>query len=228
MPYAGKQLMPREIAQLGWPHWSGHEIVKMVATTLGESSGSIGAWHDNLDSNLVLISRDCGLMQINVNVHQIDEGVAATLMTDSKESKVYDPIVKNNVLHGYKLYEEPGSNNGLRRWQPWVAYTTGWATFPEWWVWHQDADHNPIGPWIATGRYIQKAIVGVANFRLVIAKTLNEEQALALAVKEANHFGVKGTLGIRKGIVGWTTVPARPKVAPADGIGTRPVPNSGA
>lgn len=227
IPFAGKQLQPRQICQWGIPHWHNREIVKMVATSLGESAGYIGAWHDNFNLLGELSSRDCGLMQINVSLKEIDEGRAFGLMTDSTDPTVYGPIVKNNVQAGYELYEQPGPNGGLRRWQPWVAYTSGWATFPEWWVWHQDANGNPIGPWNPTGRYVHRAIVGVSNYHLVVTKKYSEEEALRLGRGNADYFGVHGQLGVRNGYIQWINFPSKPTEPPADGIGPRPIRNSG-
>lgn len=227
VPLAGKQLMPREIASYGHPHWHGDNLVKMVATALGESLGYVGAWNDNLAGEDTL-SRDCGLMEISIPADLIGTDVEASLRTVSMVAGEWGPVVVANVQAAYRLWSNPGPNDGKRRWQPWVAYTTGWATFPYWWTWKHDMDHVPVGPWHQTGRYLQKAIVGVANYHLVIAKDRNEPQALALANLHAEHFGVEGTLGIQKGIVGWTKVPQKPSAPPEDGHGPRPVENQGA
>lgn len=64
MPYAGKTLMARDVALIVDRHWN-DGILKGTAVALAESRGSLGAWHDNLNDAGELISRDCGLFQIN-------------------------------------------------------------------------------------------------------------------------------------------------------------------
>lgn len=215
----GKVLIPRVIASYGRPHWSGVELVKMVATALGESDGYVGAYNDNGNG-----TRDCGLMQINIPTVDIGTTEEFKLRTTSPD---YDAVVKTNVASAYRLYENPGPNNGLRRWGPWFAYTDGWATLPAWWTWKHNADGEGVGPWQRTGRYVQRAIVGVANYHLVLAKDMTPDEALALARELATHFRVEGTLGVQRGIVGWTKLPAIPTAPPADGEGPRPIVNSG-
>lgn len=229
MPLAGKQLLPREIAALGAPAWEDVELVKMVATSLGESAGYVGAWHDNLSSAGVVLSRDCGLMQINIAASAIDGPLDQRLRTTAKTPALYEPVALENVRAALALYNEAGTNGGRRRWEPWVAYTTGWATFPAWWTWHQNAQGKPIGPWNETGRYLQRAIVGVANYRLLIAKDKTALEALSYARSLQSSFDVDGKLGVSsKRIVGWSSVPPAPSGPPADGTGPRPVVNHGA
>lgn len=233
MPYAGKQLLPREVARAASAHWKGLELVKAVATCLGESSGSVGAWHDNEDSGGEVASRDCGLFQINIPARQIGTPVEFALRTESLEPNVVDAVVTKNLRAAYDLYKSPWpreSGPDERRWQPWYAYTQGWATFPEWFIWARpDLDH-----WAATGRYIQKAIVGVANYRIVF-KGDSSLTALAKAQYWQSKFKVKGTLSILEspkpvpwiGLIGWTEHPPKPTEPPADGVGPRPVENNG-
>lgn len=228
MPLAGQRLLPRMIAAYGAVHWAGVDLVKMVATALGESAGYLGAYHPNVaDDGVTVLSQDCGLMQINVLASQLEGPLPARLMTTSADPAMQASVAQHNVAVASALYHEPGSNDGRRRWQPWVAYTTGWATFPAWWVWHQE-NGKPIGPWRPTGRYIQRALVGVANYHLIVKRDLTREQAVAAAERFAAHFHVTGTLGIRGELVAWTTVPTRPDTPPANGLGPRPQPNGGA
>lgn len=228
MPLAGKQLLPRQIAELGHVYWrDDEELTKMVATALGESQGFVGANHLNGDDPAMATSEDCGLMQINIQGSAIGGPVERALMTSSKVEAEWRPIAEANVRSAAALYNEVGQVSGRRHWQPWVAYTTGWATFPEWWVWHQNAAGKPIGPWMKTGRYLQRALVGVANYHLAISKDKSPAEAVALAQKLARTFKVQGDLGIRAGIVAWLLVPAEPVMPPRDGIGPRPVPNQG-
>ena len=111
-----------------------------------------------------------------------------------------------------------------------MAYTTGWATFPAWYLWQQFGG-KPVGPWAETGRYLQRAIVGVGNYLLLI-----KGERASVALSEARGFGVafgvEGTLGLKtdghgRTVIAWTLVPPKPTVPPADGFGPRPVPNSG-
>ncbi len=227
MPLAGKHLSPRNIAVAGAPHWHGRELVKMVATVGSESLGYIGAWHDNVDNAGKTTSRDCGLMQISIPFRQVGTGTEWSLRTESKEEAEWQKVLKLNVLTGYKLYEQPWTLGDIRRWQPWHGYTSGWATFPEWWIWHQDADHNPTGPWMPTGRYLMRAISGVANYHLLVKKDMTEKQAIDWAILEAAHWGIQGMIGIRGGYIGWSAFPTKPVKPPKDGIGPRPVQNEG-
>lgn len=232
MPLAGKVLLPREIAFYGSANWisSDIELAKMVATALGESDGSVGAWHDNLLSGAsggVVKSRDCGLMQDNIPASEIGTDIEDGLRTTSLQPLEWQSVVKRNVLVAHQLYLEPGPNMGKRRWEPWVSYTDGWDTFPAWWVWHQNAQGKPIGPWLRTGRYIQRAIPGVANYHLLLEKDRSEAEAITLARNIADVFEVEGALKIVNGLVEWSLVPPEPTSPPADGIGPRPIPNSG-
>ena len=227
--------MPRDFAAAASKHWGGIGLVKATATALGESHLYLGAWHDNLSNGGEVTSRDCGVFQINVPVRDGQPGTQdppnaeeAALRTPSTDPVVWKPVLANSIEAALKLYNQPWSRDGkpgIRQWQPWYAYTEGWATFPEWWVWHV----TPEPPhWFYTGRYIQKALVGVANFHFLIAKDTNAPGALALARQYASLFKVKGTLAVdpAKGVY-WEAVPPKPTAPPADGIGPRPKPNDG-
>ena len=67
MPYAGKVIMPRDLAAEASVYWGGVGLVKATATAIGESHLYLGAWHDNADAEGHVHSRDCGVFQINVN-----------------------------------------------------------------------------------------------------------------------------------------------------------------
>lgn len=274
MPLAGKTLIPREIAHQAKAYWSNYELTKAVATALGESAGSLGAYHDNLaelstcdkgdvvlnpelyihmtvldpatgkvrletgeteihpPESEVVISRDCGLYQINIPAAKVGTDAEWELRTESLDPLEYEPVLANNLARARALYDSPWTRDGkadIRRWQPWVAYTKGWATFTEFWIWHQSADGTPTGPWTRTGRYIQKAISGQMNFHLLILKDWTSEQALYYGNRYAKHFGVEAQLVLSKtepSIVGFDT-PAIPTNPPADGTGPRPQENDG-
>lgn len=274
MPLAGKTIIPREIAHQAKTHWSNYELTKAVAVALGESAGSLGAYHDNLaelsschkdqvvlnpelyihmtvldpatgkvrledgevethppDSEVV-VSRDCGLYQISIDAKWVGTDKEWALRTESTDPAVYGPIMAYNLERARALYDSPWTRDGkvsTRLWQPWVAYTKGWATFTEFWIWHQDADGNPTGPWTKTGRYIQRAISGQMNYHLLILKDWTSDQALYYGKRYANHFGVQAELVVSSKephIVGFDT-PPEPTQPPADGIGPRPTENSG-
>ena len=232
--YAGKTVLPREIAAVNYNYWRNYELTKSIAVALGESGGSLGAWHDNYESDgVTLSSRDCGLFQINIPANKVGTSVEDTLRTDSLDVDIYGPVWEANTDRAHQMYNTPWTRNGkqdIRRWQAWVAYTTGWATFPEFWVW-QHHDDAPNGPWVKTGRFIHRAICAQMNFHLVILKDWDEATALRLGARYAAHFGVKGDLLIKRpkngpAVVAFET-PPMPEAPPADGIGPRPVPNNG-
>lgn len=225
----GHSLMPREIADIGRDHWKDYELTKMVATTLGESAGYIGAYHDNLDGAGDVASRDCGLMQDNIVARLIGTDTEMSLRTTSTDRDEYLPVARSNIDWGFGLYSAAWKRDGktdIRRWQPWVAYTTGWATFPEWWVWQQK-DGQPVGPWVPTGRYIQRAIAGQMNRHIIIVRDWEPSDGLHYAKMYAQHFGVtQGEPVISNGLVAWK-VPPKPTADPADGVGPRPKLNNG-
>jgi hypothetical protein len=234
--YSGKTLMPRDIAKAcrdiqltGMQPWRNFELTKAIATALGESSGSLGAWHDNY-TNGVLTSRDCGLFQDNIPARMIGTDYEDSLRTDSFDPDVYEKVEVRNIKFAYDLYNSDWQRNGksdIRRWQPWVAYDSGWATFPEWWVWHQQ-DGNPVGPWIPTGRYIHKAISGQMNNMIVNEKLWRPEDALHYMQNYISYFKItSGEPYINnQGIIAWH-IPAKPTAPPEDGVGPRPKANDG-
>ncbi len=277
MPYAGKTIIPRVIAEEAHVFWQNYELTKAIAVALGESAGSLGAWHDNerelgdckVDQvvanpelyykmtvlnpatgkvrledgtienhppeSLVITSRDCGLYQINIPAERIGTYTEDMLRTESLDPAVYEPVMRTNLARARALYDADWVRDGKvdkRLWQAWVAYNSGWATFPEFWVWRQDADHNPVGPWVKTGRYIQRAISAQMNYHILIVKDWTVENALYYGKRYAQHFNVKAPLKASKetpghpSIVGFVT-PEEPTEPPADGVGPRPVPNDG-
>src|SRR3982751_130996 len=201
----------------------------MVATTLGESAGYIGAWHDNEDDSGNVTSRDCGGMQVNIAARFIGTSVESALRTESLDPVEYMKVLEHNIDAGFDLYSQPWKRDGkddIRRWQPWVAYTTGWATFPHAWVWHQE-DGNPVGPWMPTGRYIYRAIAGQMNRHILITKDWTPNRALRYAEEYADFFGIKdATPMLSSGVVSFKFNP-KPASPPSDGVGPRPVVNNG-
>lgn len=227
MPLAGKQLMPRDVAFEAHKYWRNFELTKAVATSLAESQAYIGAYHDNTDDSGNVTSRDCGVYQINIPASEIGTDAEFTLRTESTDSAVYEPVFVANVKRAFELYSSPWENGRDRLWQPWVAYTEGWAMFPEWWIWKQDANGNPTGPWVPTGRYLHRAIAGQMNLHIVYYKDWTASEALVHADTYCERWGIKNTLYVNKnGILVWN-VPEKPASPPADGVGPRPLPNDG-
>ncbi len=235
MPYAGKIIQPRDIVALAAPHWPNSKV-KATATALGESAGSLGAWHDNVAEDGNLTSRDCGLYQINLPAGRVSldpmspTDYEAQFRTVSTDPAVYEPVAKFNVRQAAQLWAEPWKRNGkddYRRWQPWVAYTTGWAMFPHAWVWHQE-DGDPVGPWIPTGRFLHKACRAVANWHLLIAKDLSVDGAQDECERLLGQYGVTDCAvkySDRQAV--YIYYPPKPANPPADGVGPRPVKNDG-
>jgi hypothetical protein len=214
--------MQREVVTLVAPHWPNSKV-KATATAIAESHCSLGAWHDNIDKagdEGRILSRDCGLAQISIDGGKIGSSLEASLRTESLDPAVYLPVAKANVRAAYKLWER-------RKWQPWVAYTSGWAMWPEAWAWHR-VDGEPAGPWVPSGRYLHQAIRAVANWHLLIAKDLGLTEALLEANRLANQYGItKGDLDYdERHAIYWHYPPAptEPPTGPPWGY---PVPNNG-
>lgn len=186
MPFDGKQLLPWEIAELAHRHgWRDLDLVKIVATALGESKGYTQAYNDNVrelhevkrgtevriaierpdgtfapgrlfkvgaeklpSSTKVIISRDCGIFQISIQAKYVGTQV---------ERDLYNP--EHNIRAARRLFDTRITLRKRRRFQPWYAFTKGWATFPGRWVWSLKQEE-----WILTGEYMHKAVRGVANF----------------------------------------------------------------
>jgi lysozyme-like protein len=184
--FLGKQLPPKAIAELCWKQgWRDLDLVKIVATCLAESQGYTRAYNDNVRDGKT-DSRDVGLFQINIRARHIGTRL---------ERDLYDPV--RNVQAARKLFDTRMTLTKRRRFQPWYAYTLGWATFPEWWVWSVKR-----GEWVETGLYLQKAVRGVANMY-------------------ADKFGHQGDL------VYLREKPARPRFTPRDVSLYRPRINTG-
>jgi hypothetical protein len=142
VPLVGKPIQPREIA--GYCHkqgWRDKDLILAVATCLSESGGYPLAYHDNIDSTGKTTSRDVGLFQINIPASEIGS---------LTEKALYD--IANNVDRAWKLYTQRG-------FEPWYGYTNGYATSTDWWRFS-----NSSKQWVPAGRYLQKAIRGVANY----------------------------------------------------------------
>jgi hypothetical protein len=195
--FLGKTIMAREICAYISPHWPNQRI-KAVATTLAESHGRLGSYNDNYDDKGARISRDCGLFQNNIVARLVGTPTEASLRTESLDKAVWEPVVKSNVRWAYSLWSTKSvfrdDKLDYRRWQPWVAYTSGWATFNLLYAWHRDREGNPVGPWVPTGRYLPNAIRGVANWHLLTAKDMDKDEALEFARHQSyNVWGISET-----------------------------------
>jgi len=103
-----------------------------------------------------ILSRDIGLGQINIRAKDIGT---------KREMDLRVPA--NNIRAIKALFDTRETLVKRRRFNPWYAYTKGWATFPEWFVFSTAEQAEATGVarhWKPTGRYIHKAVVGVANF----------------------------------------------------------------
>lgn len=137
----GTQIQPRELAKFAYAHgWRDLNLVRMIAVTLAESQGYTHARNDNLDDAGGIISRDCGVNQINIPASKIGT---------EEETKLYD--LDYNYQRARSLFESRG-------FQPWVAWNTGIAMRTDWWVWSKSKEK-----WVPTGRYVHRAVRGVAN-----------------------------------------------------------------
>lgn len=228
LPYAGKQLQPRDAVALVASHWPNSKV-KATATMIAESQLWVGAWHDNFAQDGTLLSRDCGLYQINISGSKVGTAEEDSLRYTGTDPPTVAAVSRGNVDRAYKLWTAPWTRDGksdYRRWQAWVAYTTGWAMFREAWVWSQIDDGVP-GPWVATGRYLHKAVRAVANWYLLIKQDMNADQALAEARRLAMYWGAKGELRYSARLAVYWVYPVKPTAPPSDGLGPRPVVNNG-
>jgi hypothetical protein len=196
VPLAGKQIQPRDLAEMcDEREWHGLELVRMVATILSESQGYTRAYHDNVE-NGIIVSRDVGLGEVNIAARHIGTPV---------EEILYDP--EENLDACRRLYEQPwNSPSGIRRFQPWAGFTSGWAMFPEWWIWNSKDKQ-----WVKPGRYLMRAARGVGNFNA---------RYLGMDLSHINlDWDETGSSTMKE--------PKPPFNPPEDGIGPRPVPNDG-
>jgi hypothetical protein len=195
-------MMARDVVALSQMVWAEdgknpfkNRKVELAAVALAETGGTlaVGAYHDNYSGNLTpqLVSRDCGLMQINIPASMIGSPTESELRTeDAHDPDEAHRIALNNLTAAADLFNEPWTHGTKRQWQPWVAYTEGWALYPEAWVWSRVLDDT----WVATGRYLHKAIRGVANYHWK-SGNLPLNGALAEAERLAEFYGVtKGML----------------------------------
>jgi hypothetical protein len=138
----GVQLQPKDIARLCYKQgWRDKDLILAVATCLSESDGYTDAYNNNLTDDGKIRSKDVGLFQINIPTSKVGTPF---------EKQLFDP--KTNVKAAWDLYKRRG-------FQPWYGYTNGYATSPDWWYWSKKRL-----VWAPSGRRIQKAIRGVANF----------------------------------------------------------------
>lgn len=111
----GLQLDPRAVAAAAYaagPKWKDADVLAMATmVSLAESLGYLRAYcdnfKDNADGTRTLLSRDCGIWQINI---------LAKFVGTKTEEDLYDPV--KNARAAYALYDR-------RKWQPWVAFDTG-------------------------------------------------------------------------------------------------------
>lgn len=190
--FLGHGMMAREICPYVEHHWPNQRI-KGVATSLGESHGRLGAYNDNHDETGITVSRDCGPMQDNIVARYIDTLTEWSLRTLSSDPVEIDRVMKSNMLWAYQLWSTMSDfrdgKRDYRRWRPWVADTSGWAWHPRCYVWHRDIDKNPVGPWVKTGEYLQKAIRGVANYDH-LTKKKSAKDVLAWVEVQCQNFGI--------------------------------------
>jgi hypothetical protein len=103
----GKQWQPRDLAKLcydnGWTE--AVNLVTIIAVCLSESQGYQGAYNDNKDADGNVLSRDCGLFQINIPALKIG--------SDEEKKLFADPDY--NVQRARTLFEARGFD-------PWYAY----------------------------------------------------------------------------------------------------------
>jgi hypothetical protein len=180
-----------------------------------------------------IVSRDCGHPQINIPARLIGTDTEWSLRTESKDEAVWRPVAENAAKAYHDLYMSPMWRDGklsYRFFQPSVGYTSGWATFKEWWTWRHVGGVG-VGPWIKTGRFLQRAICGAANYKHLMEKSVTDKGALSLAKQWQQSFGVEGVLDVKDSpsgrIVYWQSFPKMPTEPPADGNGPRPRPNDG-
>lgn len=134
MPLPGKAMEPRDIAKLC--HETGWRDLELVVAVAVCLSESNGYPLAYHDNQGKNPSRDVGLFQINIPHEQVGTGF---------EKNLYD--IEVNAQRARNLYIR-------RQWEPWYGYTNGYALSTKW---YRD-DGKP------SGRYLQRAVRGVANF----------------------------------------------------------------
>jgi len=220
--------MPRTLAQHCAVKWPGDELPKAVATILSESQGKAGAFHNNLDwDGITVISKDCGIFQINIPARDVGTAVEYRLRTESHDWDDITPVLEYSIQRAKALYDQPWTQRRqvtTRHWQPWYGYTGGWATHPLCWVWSPKQSQ-----WNKTGMYIHRAIKGCANYKLLVSEELSVNEAIMYANRQAERFGLKMEFhhDERRNMIDWRAIPPKPTKPPVDGIGPRPKPNNG-
>ena len=103
----GPQIQPRDLASVAYGEGftDALDLITCIAVCLAESQGFQHAYNDN-ERDGIVVSRDVGVMQINIPANQI--GTAA-------EDALYALDV--NFAAAYDLFDRRG-------FQPWVAYNT--------------------------------------------------------------------------------------------------------
>ncbi len=199
------------------------ELVTVLDPAAGRIRLSDGSTVTVPPSSVWVTSQDCGVTQNNITAEQIGTDAEWTLRTLSTVPAEYMAVARHCVQVAYWKYEEPWVRDGkptIRQWGPWEAFDSGWALYPEFFVIHRDPlTHEPATPftWVPTGRFLHIAIRGVANWHLLVAKDLDEKEALAEAERLASVYGVtKGELywNAKSGIVDWR-YPPKPDFLPA-------------
>lgn len=104
----GPQWQPRDLASLCHNHgWAeAGSLFIAVAVCLAESQGYQRAYNLNKDSQGNVLSKDCGLFQINI---------PASAIGTEEESRLFDEA-DYNASRAYQLFTARG-------FQPWYAYT---------------------------------------------------------------------------------------------------------
>lgn len=239
MGYGGKTLMGRDVIAHGVAEFFPNRKAEAEAVIEAESHRSVAAWHDNIDEHGVWTSRDLGLGQISAPARLCSpdpykpSAAELKLRTFDKDPAVYLPVVRRNIEAMRGLYAGPwvfgDGKHEPRQWQPWVAYTSGWALYPEAWCWHHDAvSGKPFGPWVATGRYLHKAIRAVANWHLLVEKDMGSNEALHEAERLADVYGItRGVLSYDKAKWVYWTFPLAPPEPPANPADAYPKRNDG-
>lgn len=104
----GPQITQRKVAHLA--HDAGFRDTDLYIACMvcgAESWRFQRAYNDNLDADNHVVSRDVGLMEINIPASQIGT---------PKEEELYDPV--KNFARAWDLFLS-------RKWQPWAAFNSG-------------------------------------------------------------------------------------------------------
>lgn len=144
------------------------------------------------ESTIEIASRDCGLFEINIPGRDIGTSIEYELRTESLVPDVANRVALANMRAAANLYRQRWSSREFREWQAWVAVLTGWAFYTEAYVWSKVVENT----WVATGRYLHKAIRGVANMHWKSGHVFLMG-ALSVAEDLASLYGIeKGDLWV--------------------------------